>query len=78
MMIQTTVLQVRALDEMERPEPVRSLKDSVFTMRLVVEAMAKEEYEVEEEKVEVRRGRVEMLVVEVARMLPTVSWVPVA
>ena len=33
---------VRALPETERPEPVRSLNDSPFTMRLVVEAEVKE------------------------------------
>jgi hypothetical protein len=40
---------VRAPPESESPVPVRSLKDSPFTMRLVVEEMMAEEYMVEEE-----------------------------
>ena len=34
---------VRALDELERPEPSRLLNDEPLTMRLVVEAVVKDE-----------------------------------
>lgn len=36
------VLQVKALEEMLKPEPVRSLNDSPFTIKLVVEATTEE------------------------------------
>jgi hypothetical protein len=39
---------VRALPATERPEPVRSLTDSPFTIKFVVEAVVKEAYVVEE------------------------------
>jgi hypothetical protein len=39
---------VRAPPDTERPEPVRSFTDSPFTMRLVVLAVMKEAYVVEE------------------------------
>jgi len=38
-----TLETVRAPPELERPEPRRLLKEEPFTMRLVVEAIAKEE-----------------------------------
>jgi len=66
------VSQLRAPVVMVRPVPARLFTDSAFTMRLVVLAVEKEEY-VDEAKVFESRGRVEILVVEVARRFPTVS-----
>jgi SOS-response transcriptional repressor LexA len=43
------MFKLRALPESVRPLPVKSLNDSPLTMRLVVEAVMKEEYIVEEE-----------------------------
>ena len=43
------LVTVSAPFERDSPEPVRSLNDSPLTMRLVVEAVLKEEYMVEEE-----------------------------
>ena len=40
---------VRAFPVLVRPEPKRLLKDSPFTMRLVVEAVLNDEYAVDEE-----------------------------